>query len=313
MNSRESKTVTIPQMESGERIDVALCRCLGISRSIITRLIDDGDITYKGKPVTKSEKVSTGQVFQVLLPEPPSQEPIPLTPLDGLRIVYNDEDIVVVDKPVGCAAHPSPGWVGPTVIGALMAAGYTIATSGPVERTGIVHRLDAGTSGLMMVAKSERAFLALKDMFRHRQITKVYHALVQGHLDPQEGTIDAPIDRHPVHDHRFAVVAGGKESITHYKVIDYYRGVSLIEVELETGRTHQIRVHLSALGHPLVGDIIYGADPTLADSLAMPRPWLHATELHFIHPITEVNIDLVIGYPVDLQGSLALLSDAVLP
>ena len=160
---REHRSVTIPTIEAGERLDAALARCLGISHSIITKLIDDGDITHRNKPVTKSEKVAAGQVIEVLLPEPPSDEAIPLTPLDGLHIVYNDDDIVVVDKPVGCAAHPSPGWVGPTVIGALMAAGYTITTSGPVERTGIVHRLDAGTSGLMMVAKSDRAFLALKD------------------------------------------------------------------------------------------------------------------------------------------------------
>ena len=310
---RERRTVVIPQIEAGERIDTALTRCLGISRSIITKLIEDGDITVKGKSVTKSEKVSAGQVIEVLLPEPPSEDAIPLTPLAGLEIVYNDDDIVVVDKPVGCAAHPSPGWVGPTVIGALMAAGYTITTSGPVERTGIVHRLDAGTSGLMMVAKSDRAYLALKDMFRNRTIHKVYHALVQGHMDPAEGTIDAPIDRHPVHDHRFAVVADGKESITHYKVLEYYRSVSMVEVELETGRTHQIRVHFSALGHPLVGDIIYGADPTLADAMNMHRPWLHATELHFIHPITGGQINLVTKYAPDLQSSLALLSDAVLP
>jgi 23S rRNA pseudouridine1911/1915/1917 synthase len=310
---RELKKVTIPDIEAGERIDVALTRCLGISRSIITKLIDDGDIKHRNKPVTKSEKVSTGQVIEVLLPEPPSDEAIPLTPIEGLRIVYNDDDIVVVDKPVGCAAHPSPGWVGPTVIGGLMAAGYTITTSGPVERTGIVHRLDAGTSGLMMVAKTDRAYLALKDMFRHRKVTKIYLALIQGHMDPPQGTIDAPIDRHPVHDHRFAVVADGKESITHYKVIEYYRGVSMVSVELETGRTHQIRVHFSALGHPLVGDIIYGADPVLADSMKMTRPWLHASELHFIHPVTGVQVDLQTPYAQDLKDSLALLSDAVLP
>ncbi len=310
---REKRIVVIPDIEAGERIDAALTRCLGISRSIITKLIEDGDITFKNKRVTKSEKVVTGQQIEVLLPEPPSEDAIPLTPLAGLEIVYNDDDIVVVDKPVGCAAHPSPGWVGPTVIGALIAAGYTITTSGPVERTGIVHRLDAGTSGLMMVAKSDRAYLALKDMFRQRKIHKVYHALVQGHMDPPEGTIDAPIDRHPVHDHRFAVVADGKESITHYKVLEYYRSVSMVEVELETGRTHQIRVHFSALGHALVGDIIYGADPTLADAMNMHRPWLHATELHFIHPITGASVDLVTKYAPDLQSSLALLSDAVLP
>jgi 23S rRNA pseudouridine1911/1915/1917 synthase len=247
------------------------------------------------------------------MPEPINQDPIPLTPLDGLRVVYDDEDIVVVDKPVGCAAHPSPGWMGPTVVGALTAAGYTISTSGPAERAGIVHRLDVGTSGLMIVAKTDRAFTTLKDLFRDHEVEKIYHALVQGHMDPVTGTIDAPIDRHPKEDHRFAVVAEGKESITHYEVIEFYRSVSLVKVELETGRTHQIRVHFSALNHPLVGDTTYGADPVLGKSLKMSRPWLHALELRFAHPVTKQPLVFNSPYAPDLQACLALLSDAVLP
>jgi len=219
----------------------------------------------------------------------------------------------VIDKPVGCAAHPSPGWTGPTVVGALMAAGYTITTSGPAERAGIVHRLDAGTTGLMIVAKNEKSYLALKEMFRSHQIEKTYHALVQGHMDPATGTIDAPIDRHPKEDHRFAVVASGKESITHYEVIEFYRAVSLVKVELETGRTHQIRVHFSAVGHPLVGDTVYGADPVLGKKMQMSRPWLHALELRFNHPVSAMPLTLRAPYPPDLQSSLALLSEAVLP
>jgi 23S rRNA pseudouridine1911/1915/1917 synthase len=236
-----------------------------------------------------------------------------LTPLDGLRVVYDDEDIIVVDKPVGCAAHPSPGWMGPTVVGALTAAGYTISTSGPAERAGIVHRLDVGTSGLMIVAKTDRAYTTLKDAFRDHAVEKIYHALVQGHMDPVTGTIDAPIDRHPKEDHRFAVIAEGKESITHYEVIEFYRSVSLVKVELETGRTHQIRVHFSALNHPLVGDTTYGADPVLGKSLKMSRPWLHALELRFAHPVTREPLVFNAPYAPDLQACLALLSDAVLP
>jgi 23S rRNA pseudouridine1911/1915/1917 synthase len=247
------------------------------------------------------------------MPEPLNQDPLPLTPLDGLRVVYDDEDIIVVDKPVGCAAHPSPGWMGPTVVGALTAAGYTISTSGPAERAGIVHRLDVGTSGLMIVAKSDRAYTKLKDAFRDREVEKIYHALVQGHLDPITGTIDAPIDRHPKEDHRFAVIAEGKESITHYEVIEFYRSVSLVKVELETGRTHQIRVHFSALNHPLVGDTTYGADPVLGKSLKMSRPWLHALELRFAHPVTKQALVFNAPYAPDLQACLGLLSDAVLP
>ncbi|MEY3686170.1 MAG: hypothetical protein RLZZ73_28 [Actinomycetota bacterium] len=310
---REQRTLSVPEGVAGERIDSALTRVLGLSRTAIVRLLEDGDITTDGRALGKSERVTAGQVIEVLLPEPLNQTPIPLTPLEGLSIVYDDEDIVVIDKPVGCAAHPSPGWMGPTVVGALTAAGFTISTSGPAERAGIVHRLDVGTSGLMIIAKTDRAYLALKEAFRVRKIDKVYHALVQGHMDPATGTIDAPIDRHPKEDHRFAVVADGKESITHYEVIEFYRGVSLVKIELETGRTHQIRVHFSALNHPLVGDTTYGADPVLAKSMKMSRPWLHAIELNFNHPVTGIALALKAPYPPDLQAALALLSDAVLP
>jgi 23S rRNA pseudouridine1911/1915/1917 synthase len=284
-----------------------------LSRTTIVRLLEDGDIRTSGRVMAKSERVTSGQIIDVLMPEPLNQDPIPLTPLDGLRVVYDDEDIVVVDKPVGCAAHPSPGWMGPTVVGALTAAGYTISTSGPAERAGIVHRLDVGTSGLMIVAKTDRAYTVLKDAFRNHDVEKTYHALVQGHMDPVSGTIDAPIDRHPKEDHRFAVIAEGKESITHYEVIEFYRSVSLVKVELETGRTHQIRVHFSALNHPLVGDTTYGADPVLGKSLKMSRPWLHALELRFAHPVTKQPLVFNAPYAPDLQACLALLSDAVLP
>jgi 23S rRNA pseudouridine1911/1915/1917 synthase len=277
--SRVLRTLSVPEGVAGERIDSALTRVLGLSRTSVVKLLEDGDITTSGKAMGKSDKVTAGQIIEVLMPQEKNPEPIPLTPIPGLSIIYNDESIVVIDKPVGCAAHPSPGWEGPTVVGALTAAGYTISTSGPAERAGIVHRLDVGTSGLMVVAKTDQAYTFLKDAFKSRTVTKIYHALIQGHMDPSTGTIDAPIDRHPKEDHRFAVVANGKESITHYEVIEFYRGVSLVKVELETGRTHQIRVHFSALRHPLVGDLTYGADPVLAASLSMTRPWLHAMQL----------------------------------
>ena len=311
--SRELRTLSVPEGVAGERIDSALTRVLGLSRTSVVKLLEDGDINSGGRAMQKSDRVTAGQVIEVLLPAPLNQDPIPLTPLEGLTVVYNDDDIVVIDKPVGCAAHPSPGWMGLTVVGALMAAGYTISTSGPAERAGVVHRLDAGTSGLMIIAKTDAAYLKLKEMFRDHDVEKTYHALVQGHMDPSSGTIDAPIDRHPKEDHRFAVVATGKESITHYQVIEYYRSVSLVKVELETGRTHQIRVHFSALNHPLVGDTTYGADPVLGKKMKMSRPWLHALELRFNHPITGVALELVAPYPPDLQASLALLSEAVLP
>ena len=313
MSNRELRTLSVPEGVAGERIDSALTRVLGLSRTAVVKLLEDGDITTGGKAMPKSDRVTAGQIIDVLMPAPINTDPIPLTPLEGLTIVFDDQDIVVIDKPIGCAAHPSPGWTGPTVVGALMAAGYTISTSGPAERQGIVHRLDVGTSGLMIVAKSDKAFHVLKDAFRNRTVDKIYHAMVQGHMDPTTGTIDAPIDRHPKEDHRFAVMATGKESITHYEVIEFYRGVSMVKIELETGRTHQIRVHFSALHHPLVGDTTYGADPVLAKSLQMSRPWLHAAELRFAHPVTGEALNFLAPYPADLTRSLALLSDAVLP
>ena len=313
MSQRELRTLSVPEGVAGERIDSALTRVLGLSRTAVVKLLEDGDITTSRRRMVKSERVSTGQVIEVLLPEPINTGAIALTPIEGLEIVFDDQDIVVISKPVGAAAHPTPGWTGPTVVGALSAAGFVVSTSGAPERQGIVHRLDVGTSGLMIVAKSDRAFTVMKDAFRTRRVKKIYHALIQGHMDPTSGTIDAPIDRHPKENHRFAVVGTGKESITHYEVIEFYRAVSLVKVELETGRTHQIRVHFFALNHPLVGDMTYGADPALAKSLGMSRPWLHAKELRFEHPITGAKLNFTAPYPADLIASIALLSDAVLP
>jgi 23S rRNA pseudouridine1911/1915/1917 synthase len=310
---RELKSVEIPEGLDNERIDSALARILGLSRSVIVKLLESDEVSLGHRILGKSDKVQSGQVISVLLPEPPSGVAIPPTPLEDLKIVYQDTDLVIVNKPVGCAAHPSPGWTGPTVVGALVAAGIPITSSGPAERQGIVQRLDVGTSGLMMVAKTEDAYLKLKDMFRNREIKKIYHALAQGHLEPAIGTIDAPIDRHPKEDYKMAVVSDGKPSITHYEVIEYYRSVSLLKVELETGRTHQIRVHMSAIRHPLVGDLTYGADPNLAEEIGVSRPWLHAQALEFTHPISGLPISVKADYPRDLTDSLSRLSDAVLP
>ncbi|MFM7356861.1 MAG: RluA family pseudouridine synthase, partial [Actinomycetota bacterium] len=260
------------------------------------------------KPLSKSDRVSAGDRLTVLMPA--IYDPLELkeTPLDTLEIIYDDDDVVVVNKPVGCAAHASPGWMGPTVVGALLARGYRISTTGPQERQGIVQRLDAGTSGLMLLAKHERSYISMKNQFRNRSIEKVYRTLIQGHIDPAEGSIDAPIGRHPREDYRFAVVADGKASITHYELIEYYQGASLLKVVLETGRTHQIRVHFNALRHPLVGDLAYGGDPVLAARLELKRPWLHALELSFNQPSSDKRITLNAPLPEDLTRALALLA-----
>ena len=307
MSEREVKVLSIPEGLDQERVDAALARLLGLSRSVVVGLLESQEVTRKGKALGKSDKVLTGELLEIIMPAPKGEPTLTPTPIDGLTVVYNDDNIIVIDKPAGVAAHPSPGWTGPTVIGGIIAAGFNVSTSGAAERQGIVHRLDVGTTGLMVVAKDEISYTHLKDQFRDRTVGKVYHALVQGHMDPSEGTIDAPIDRHPKEDYRFAVVADGKPSITHYKALEYFRAVSLLEIELETGRTHQIRVHFSALHHPLVGDLTYGADHTIADRLQMNRPWLHARELSLTHPVSGAKLHFTSEYPTDLRRALSLL------
>jgi 23S rRNA pseudouridine1911/1915/1917 synthase len=309
MSDREIRSLSIPDGLNGERVDAALSRLLGLSRNVIVGLIDAQEVIKDGKPVAKSFKVSTADQIEITMPAAKGEAKLTATPIDGLDVVFDDEYVIVINKPVGIAAHPSPGWQGVTVVGAIFAAGYQLATSGAAERQGVVHRLDVGTSGLMVVAKNEIAYSSLKDQFRNRTVSKIYHALVQGHMDPTTGTIDAPIDRHPREDYRFAVVANGKPSITHYKTLEVFPAVSLMEIELETGRTHQIRVHFSALHHPLVGDLTYGADPSLAQRLSISRPWLHAKDLAFNHPATGERISFTAEYPADLTRSLALLAD----
>ena len=309
MSEREIRNLSIPEGLNQERVDAALSRLLGLSRNVIVRLIENGEISKDGKTVGKSDRVATGDQLEILLPAAKSEAKLVATPIDGLKVVYDDEYLIVIDKPVGIAAHPSPGWQGATVVGAIFAAGHQLATSGAAERQGVVHRLDVGTSGLMVVAKNEVAYSNLKDQFRDRTVSKVYHALAQGHMDPTVGTIDAPIDRHPREDYRFAVVANGKPSITHYKTLEVFPAVTLLEIELETGRTHQIRVHFSALHHPLVGDLTYGSDPALATRLGISRPWLHAKQLAFDHPASGERLSFNAEYPADLTRSLEILSD----
>jgi 23S rRNA pseudouridine1911/1915/1917 synthase len=304
------RSLPVPDGLDGMRLDQAVSRLFGLSRTAAATLVEAGDALVDGYPRPKSDKVSAGAWLEVTLPAPVAPPTVVAAPVHGLTIVYSDDDIVVVDKPVGVAAHPSPGWTGPTVAGGLAAMGQNVATSGAAERQGIVHRLDVGTTGLMVVAKSELAYSVLKRAFKEREVDKRYHAVVQGHLDPLRGTIDAPIDRHPTADYRFAVMSDGKPSITHYDTLEAFRSASLVDVKLETGRTHQIRVHFSALRHPCVGDLTYGADPTLAERVRLNRQWLHARELGFLHPRTHDEVRFVSDYPDDLRYALDVLQEA---
>jgi len=299
--------VQVPEGLDGERLDAALARMFGLSRARAAELISTGQVLVDGQPGAKSDRVLAGAPLTVTLPPPDAAPAVRGEAVPGLAIVYEDDDVVVVDKPRGVAAHPTPGWTGPTVLGGLLATGHTVATSGAAERQGIVHRLDANTTGLMVVAKSERAYSVLKRAFRDRTVHKTYHALVQGHPDPLRGTIDAPIGRHPSGDGRFAVVADGRPSVTHYDTIEAFRAASLVSVDLETGRTHQIRVHMAALRHPCCGDLLYGADPVLAAHLGLTRQWLHAVELSFEHPATGREISFESSYPEDLARALDVL------
>lgn len=301
------RTLPVPDGLDGMRVDAGLAKLLGLSRTAVAALTESGDVVLDGQPAGKSDRLVAGSVLEVTLPEPERPVQVQAVPVEGLEILHEDDDVIVVDKPVGVAVHPSPGWTGPTVVGGLAAAGIRIATSGAAERQGVVHRLDVGTTGVMVVAKSESAYSALKHAFKERTVDKLYHALVQGHPDPIKGTIDAPIDRHPKHDYKFAVMANGKPSITHYEVVEAFRAASLLDVHLETGRTHQIRVHFSALRHPCVGDLTYGADPVLAKRLGVTRQWLHARTLGFHHPADGQWVSFTSEYPADLADALELL------
>jgi 23S rRNA pseudouridine1911/1915/1917 synthase len=308
MTSAGARRVPVPDGLDGERLDAALARMFGLSRTQAQDLVGNGAVLVSGSPAAKSDRVRAGDWLDVTLPPPPVSALASPEPVAGLGILYEDSDIVVVDKPVGVAAHPTPGWTGPTVLQGLLAAGHTVATSGAAERQGIVHRLDAGTTGVMVVAKSDHAYSVLKQAFRDRTVDKRYHALVQGHPDPLRGTIDAPIARHPSGDGRFAVVSDGRPSVTHYDTLEAFRAASLLEVRLETGRTHQIRVHMTAVRHPCVGDRLYGADPVLAKRLGLSRQWLHAVQLGFAHPADGRRVEFTSPYPEDLAAALAVLT-----
>lgn len=304
---RETRQMPVPPGLAGMRVDAGLAKLLGLSRTAAAELAEAGDVQVDGATVGKSDRLHEDAWLSVLLPEVQA----PLMPkeelVEGMDVLYHDSDLVAVHKPVGVAAHPSVGWTGPTVIGGLAAAGFRISTSGPPERQGIVQRLDVGTSGVMVVACSERGYSVLKRAFKNREVSKTYHALVQGHPDPSSGTIDAAIGRHPSAGWRFCVRRDGKPAVTHYKTLEAFAPATLLEVGLETGRTHQIRVHFSALNHPCCGDPMYGSDEALSKKLGLTRQWLHAVGVGFRHPADGRWMAIECPYPDDLQHALDVL------
>lgn len=269
----------------------------GLNRSQLRRLIVDGQVLVNGAQSKPSNKVRNGDLVSLSVPPPRESslvaQDIPVT------VVYQDENLVVIDKPPGLAVHPGPGHPDKTLVNALLAMCPDIQGIGGEIRPGIVHRLDKNTSGLMVAAKTHRAHNDLSAQIKARQATKGYLALVEGVPKPPEGKINAPVGRHPRRRTRMAVVVGGKEARTSYKVREQFQGHSLLEIYLETGRTHQIRVHMAHIGHPLVGDIVYGKASPLVE-----RQFLHAFHLRFKHPSNGEPLEFQIGLPVDLSSAV---------
>jgi 23S rRNA pseudouridine1911/1915/1917 synthase len=296
----------------GERLDVFIARLLPeLTRSRVRKLIDAGCVAVDGRRATKAgQALDAGARVRVTLPpedSAPEAESIPL------RIVYEDGDLLVVDKPAGLAVHPSPGHERHTLVNAVLAHCPELSGAGGEGRPGIVHRLDKDTSGLIIVAKNDETHLALAKQLKEREVGKVYVALVEGVPAQAEGVIDAPLGRHPVQRKRQAVVTGGREARTHYRVVREVDGYALLEVRPETGRTHQIRVHLAAIGHPVAGDALYGRR-SRSDRLKpvprnsrVPRQFLHAAKLSFRHPRTGARLDLEAPLADDLARALAAL------
>lgn len=296
-----SRLAPAPDALIGKRFDVAVSKMLGISRAKSAELIETNQVRGLNREMAKSSTLMEGDIVEFDIVEE-RKEPEPLA--EDMAVVYEDDDVIVVDKPVGVAAHASVGWTGPTVLGSLLQRGVHITSLGAAGRQGIVSRLDVGTSGLMLVCKSDLAYKEMRRQFAEHEVVKTYHALVQGNLKEDMATIEAPIGRAKVSDFRFTVTPTGKEAITHWDVLERFGEATLVKVNLETGRTHQIRVHFSSIGHPLVGDPMYGANPVMAKELGLERQWLHAMQLEFRHPRTHVWTTVKSRYPADLQHAL---------
>ncbi len=297
----EEELLQITAEESGERIDALLARLLPeLSRSAAQRLLEEGRVTLGGKPVKKNTRVSAGDLLELTLPEAAD---VPLLAQDiPLDVVYEDADVIVVNKARGLVVHPAPGHPDGTLVNALLwHCGDSLSGIGGEKRPGIVHRIDKDTSGLLIVAKNDFAHQALSAQLADRSLSRTYEAVVRGSLREDSGTVDRPIGRHPVDRKRMAIVAGGRTAVTHWEVLARYKGYTHVRCKLETGRTHQIRVHMASLGHPLLGDFTYGAP---SPEKGLEGQCLHARALQFVHPRS--------GEPVRLETELPDYFTAVL-
>ena len=294
--------ITLTPEQAGERMDAFIARSVpDLTRSAVQKLLEKGSVTRDGKPVKKNEKTAPGQVLELALPDP---EPVDVVPQDiPLDVIYEDDDLIVVNKPVGLVVHPAPGHPDGTLVNALLYhCGESLSGINGELRPGIVHRIDRDTSGLIVAAKNDRAHLALAAQLQDHSLARVYEAVAVGNFREDEGTVDAPIGRHPVDRKRMAIDhKGGRRAVTHWKVLGRYPGYTHIQCQLETGRTHQIRVHMAALGHPLLGDVVYGSK----------KPWpglagqcLHARKIRFVHPSTGELVELECPLPEWFQKVL---------
>ena len=298
----ETTRLTVTTEEAGQRADSLLARRLeGLTRSAAARLLEEGRVTDRGRPVAKNLRVRLGQVLEVTLPEPEEPEARPQDiPLD---VVYEDEDVIVVNKPTGMVVHPAPGHPDGTLVNALLYhCGESLSGVGGQKRPGIVHRIDRDTSGLIIAAKNDAAHLALAAQLADHTLARTYECLAVGNFREDSGTVNAPIGRHPVDRKRMAVVRqGGREAVPHWEVIARYPGVTHLRCRLETGRTHQIRVHLAHIGHPILGDTVYGAKKPVP---GLTGQCLHAVGLRFLHPRTGEPVELTCPLPEEFVRML---------
>ncbi|MCI8422716.1 MAG: RluA family pseudouridine synthase [Lawsonibacter sp.] len=289
----------------GERADAFLARCVpGLTRSAAQRLLEREGARRAGVPLRKNDRLSLGDTVEVTLPEP---EPVPLVPQNiPLDVVYEDADLIVVNKPVGLVVHPAPGHPDGTLVNALLYhCGDTLSGINGELRPGIVHRIDRDTSGLLIAAKNDRAHLALAAQLQDHSLSRVYEAVAVGGLREDAGTVDAPIGRHPVNRKKMAIdPRGGRAAVTHWTVLARFSGYTHLECRLETGRTHQIRVHLASIGHPLLGDTVYGSKKPVP---GLAGQCLHARRLRFVHPATGQRMELECPLPAWFQAVLERL------
>ena len=293
---KRQATIIVAKPEAGQRLLDLLCRRFSYhTPAEWEAALAAGRLLLNGTPAAATTMLAAGDRLEYHFPEIAEPE------VDaGYRILFEDASLLAIDKPAGLPCHPAGKYFRNTLWALLH-------EQRGLEPVRILHRLDRETSGVVLVAKSEAAYTVLKQAFRSRNVSKTYHTLVQGHPDPLEGTIEAPIGRHPGADYKMAVIGGGRHSVTHYKLLEAFRSVSLLEVHLETGRTHQIRVHMQAIKHPCVGDPTYGGDPVLAARLGLQRQWLHAVQLSFLHPRSGELVTFDSAYPEDLAAALELL------